>query len=119
MRSRQLGRWGLRVSELALGGWTTYGGTIEDREVVRAILLRAYDAGIRYFDIADVSAHGEAERVMGRVLAELPRHALVVATKVFFPMSEEPNDRGLSRKHVHESIDRSLEWLDELFAQPD
>lgn len=108
MRYRQLGRWGLRVSELALGGWTTYGGSVRDGQLIRRIMLRAYEAGVNYFDIADVYSHGEAERLMGRVLAELPRHTLVVATKVFFPMSEDPNDRGLGRKHVHESIDRSL-----------
>ncbi len=111
MRYRQLGRWGLRVSELALGGWTTYGGSVRDEKLVRRIMLRAYEAGVNYFDIADVYSRGEAERLMGRVLAELPRHTLVVATKVFFPMSEDPNDRGLGRKHVHESIDRSLERL--------
>jgi voltage-dependent potassium channel beta subunit len=111
VRYRQLGRWGLRVSELALGGWTTFGGSVRDEQLIRRIMLRAYEAGVDYFDIADVYAHGEAERLMGRVLAELPRHTLVVATKVFFPMSEDPNDRGLGRKHVHESIDRSLQRL--------
>ena len=121
MRYRQLGRWGLRVSEIALGGWTTYGGSVRDQETVREILLAAHEAGVTYFDIADVYAHGEAERVMGAVLRELPRHELVVATKVFFPMSHDPNDRGLSRKHVHESIDRSLarlgmEYVDLYFA---
>jgi len=121
VRYRRLGRWGLRVSEIALGGWTTFGGTVRDPDTVREIMLTAYEAGVNYFDIADVYAHGEAERVMGAVLAELPRHTLVVASKVFFPMSDDPNDRGLSRKHVHESIERSLhrlgmEYVDLYFA---
>ncbi len=111
MQYRKLGRWGLEVSAIALGGWTTYGGTVKDDAVIRSILLRAFDAGVNYFDIADVYAHGEAEVRMGRVLRELPRHRLVVSSKVFFPMSEDPNDRGLSRKHVHESIDRTLQRL--------
>ncbi len=109
------------MSEIALGGWTTFGGTVRDPDTVREIMLTAYEAGVNYFDIADVYAHGEAERVMGAVLAELPRHTLVVASKVFFPMSDDPNDRGLSRKHVHESIERSLhrlgmEYVDLYFA---
>ncbi|RMF81527.1 MAG: aldo/keto reductase, partial [Nitrospirae bacterium] len=111
VRYRRLGRWGLRVSEIALGGWTTFGGSVRDPAAVREIMLAAYEAGVNYFDIADVYANGEAERVMGAVLGEMPRHTVVVASKVFFPMSDDPNDRGLSRKHVHESIDRSLERL--------
>lgn len=111
MQHKRLGQHGIKVSEIGLGGWTTYGGTLKDDQLIRLILLRAYEAGINYFDIADIYAWGEAERRMGRVLGELPRHTLVVASKVFFPMSDDPNDQGLSRKHVHESIDKSLERL--------
>jgi len=111
MQYRKLGTWGLKVSSLALGGWTTFGATVRDPHTIRTILLKAYDAGITTFDIADIYAHGEAEKRMGNVLRELPRERLVVSTKVFFPMSDDPNDRGLSRKHVHESIDRSLSRL--------
>ncbi len=112
MNYRRLGCHGLKVSEIALGGWTTYGGTLKDDQLIRRILLRAHEAGVNYFDIADIYAWGEAERRMGKVLGELPRHTIVVASKVFFPMSDDPNDQGLSRKHVHESIDRSLARLE-------
>jgi len=112
MNYRRLGHHGIKVSEMALGGWTTYGGTVKDDGLIRRIILAAYDAGVNYFDIADIYAWGEAELRMGRVLRELPRHTLVIASKVFFPMSDDPNDQGLSRKHVHESIDRSLSRLE-------
>ncbi len=125
MQYRSLGKWGLQVSSLALGGWTTFGATVREAQTIRAILLRAYEAGITTFDIADIYAHGEAERRMGNVLRELPRETLVISSKVFFPMSDDPNDRGLSRKHVHASIDRSLarlemEYIDLYYAhRPD
>jgi aryl-alcohol dehydrogenase-like predicted oxidoreductase len=69
---------------------------------------RAFDLGINLFDTADVYAKGEAERALGHSLAELPRHHVVIATKAFFPMSDRPNDRGLSRKHIVESVEASL-----------
>ena len=109
MTYRPLGRCGLRVSALSLGGWTTFGGSVTDEKDVQAILAAAFEAGINFFDIADVYARGEAEKVMGKVLLrEFPRHRLVISTKAFWPMSEDPNDRGLSRKHLRESIDASL-----------
>lgn len=108
MTYRPLGRCGLKVSALSLGGWTTFGGSVTDENVVRAILTAAFEAGVNFFDIADVYARGEAERVMGKVLRDFPRHRLVISTKLFWPMSEDPNDRGLSRKHIRESIDASL-----------
>lgn len=111
MRYRAVGRSGLKVSCLSLGGWTTYGESVHDQELIAKILRRAFDLGVNYFDMADVYGRGEAERCMGRVLAELPRHRLVLSSKVFFPMSDDPNDRGLSRKHIHESIDATLERL--------
>lgn len=121
MRYRAVGRSGLKVSCLSLGGWTTYGESVRDQELIARILQRAFDLGVNYFDMADVYGRGEAERLMGRVLAELPRHRLVLSSKVFFPMSEDPNDRGLSRKHIHESIDATLkrlgtDYLDLYFA---
>lgn len=121
MRYRTLGRWGLKVSEISLGGWTTFGGSVGDPETIRAILTSAYDAGVNFFDMADAYAHGEAERRMGKVLGELPRHTLVLSSKCYFPMSDDPNDGGLSRKHVHESVVRSLrrlgtDYLDLYFA---
>jgi voltage-dependent potassium channel beta subunit len=108
MPYRRLGRAGVKVSALSLGGWTTFGGSITDDELIARLIHRAFDAGVTFFDIADVYARGEAERRMGAVLRQLPRHELVVSSKVFWPMSDDVNDRGLSRKHIIESVDKSL-----------
>lgn len=102
---------GIKVSALSLGGWTTFGGSVTAQDVIARILRRAFDAGVNFFDIADVYERGEAERVMGAVLRELPRHELIISSKVFWPMSDDVNDRGLSRKHIHASIDRSLKRI--------
>ncbi len=111
MQYRNLGRCGLKVSAFSLGGWTTFGGSVTDDLSVKAILYAAFDAGINFFDIADIYAKGESERAMGRVLRDLPRHELVLSSKVFWPMSDDINDRGLSRKHIMESVDRSLKRI--------
>ena len=108
MPYRRLGNSGLKVSVFGLGGWTTFGGSVKDDGAVRGIIGRAKDAGINFFDIADVYATGAAEEVMGRAFKDYPRHELVITSKVFWPMSEDVNDRGLSRKHVMESVERSL-----------
>ena len=110
METRQLGRSGLRVSEVALGSWLTFGATV-DVPATKAIVRAALDAGIRFFDTADVYATGAAEEALRSALAGVPRHQLVIATKAFFPMSEDPNDRGLSRKHLFESVHGSLRRL--------
>ena len=111
MNYRKLGNAGTKVSEIALGGWTTFGGSIQDRDQAKQIIHAAYDSGINFFDIADVYARGESERMMGEVLQEFPRHTLVISSKVFGAMSDDVNDRGLSRKHIIESIDRSLQRI--------
>ncbi|NDJ85328.1 MAG: aldo/keto reductase [Chloroflexi bacterium] len=111
MKYRNVGKSGLKVSLMSLGGWTTYGGSVRDAEMVKSIITRAYEAGINFFDIADVYANGESERMMGEVLGQFPRHTLVISSKVFFPMSDDVNDRGLSRKHIMESIDKSLQRI--------
>ena len=111
MPYRRLGRAGIKVSALSLGGWTTFGSSIDDDDVTKAIIHRAFDAGINFFDIADVYAKGEAERRMGAVLRHLPRHELVLSSKVFWPMSDDINDRGLSRKHIVESVEKSLKRI--------
>ena len=108
MRYRPLGRCGLKVSEFGLGGWTTFGGSITDEQQTRQILHAAFDAGVNFFDIADVYARGAAETIMGKALADLPRHQLVISSKLFWPMSDDVNDRGLSRKHIMESVEGSL-----------
>ncbi len=110
MNYRALGRSGLQVSEISLGSWLTLGSSV-DGDRTREIVHRAYDLGINFFDTADVYANGRGEETLGQALSEIPRHAVVIATKAFFPMSERPNDRGLSRKHLVESVDASLRRL--------
>ena len=111
MSYRSMGNSGLKLSAFGLGGWTTYGGSVTDEALVAAIIKRAYDAGINFYDIADIYAKGESEKAMGKVLRQFPRHTLVISTKVFWPMSEDVNDKGLSRKHIMESIDKSLQRI--------
>lgn len=111
MPYRRLGRAGLKVSALSLGGWTTFGGSVTDDDVTGRMMRRAFDAGVNFFDIADIYAKGEAERCMGAVLRHLPRHELVISSKVFWPMSDDVNDRGLSRKHIFESVEKSLKRI--------
>ncbi len=125
MPYRRLGTAGVKVSAFGLGGWTTFGGSVKDDALTRSILHAAFERGVNFFDIADVYAKGEAERAMGKALKEFPRHRLVIATKLFWPMSEDVNDRGLSRKHVMESVEKSLkrigtDYLDVYFChRPD
>lgn len=111
MKYRRLGDAGLKVSAIALGGWINYGEGKVAADTARRVVERAYERGINFFDLADIYGKGEAEREMGQVLRQFPRHTLVISTKVFWPMSDDINDRGLSRKHIFESIDKSLQRL--------
>jgi len=111
MPYRPFGRCGAKVSAFGLGGWTTFGGSVTDEKTIRDIIHAAYEAGVNFFDIADIYAKGESERAMGKVLREFPRHELVISSKVFWPMSEDVNDRGLSRKHILESVEKSLKRI--------
>lgn len=110
MKYRRLGKTGLKVSEISLGSWLTYGGYVEKENAIQSI-HKAYDLGINFFDTANVYERGEAEKVVGEVLRQYPRESYVLATKVFWPMGEGPNDRGLSRKHVTEQCHASLHRL--------
>ncbi len=107
MQHRHLGRWGVQVSAVSLGSWLTYGGSVE-AERGAACVERAYDLGVTFFDTANVYTGGRAEVIVGQALAGKPRESFVLATKVYFPMGRGPNERGLSRKHVHESCRASL-----------
>lgn len=111
MHYRRLGKSGLKLSEVGLGAWVTFGSQI-DEQMAYDLIHRAYDAGVNFFDNADVYANGQAEVVMGRVIKDLPREALVISSKVFAPSLPGPNGRGLSRKHVTEAINASLKRLD-------
>ncbi|MGM0524317.1 MAG: aldo/keto reductase family protein [Bacillota bacterium] len=110
MQYRYLGKSGLQVSELALGSWLTYGKAVGN-DTAEACIDRAYEHGINFFDTANAYEQGEAERVLGKALQKYQRSSYVVATKVFFPMGEGVNERGLSRKHIIEQCDQSLERL--------
>ena len=103
MQYTNLGKTGLRVSRLCLG-MMTYGSKkwrewILEEDEAKPFVKRALDAGINFFDTADVYSLGESERVTGNLLKGMKRENLVVATKVYQQMSDDPNDRGLSRKH--------------------
>lgn len=110
MGYRRVGASGLRVSEIALGSWLTYGASVAD-STAQACIREAIESGVIFLDTADVYNHGAAEELLGRMLADYQRSDLVLATKAFFPMSENPNDRGLSRKHLFESVHASLRRL--------
>jgi len=110
MKYRRLGGSGLKVSEISLGSWLTYGGYVERENAVNAIKT-AYDLGINFFDTANVYERGAAEVLVGEALKAYPRESYVLATKVFWPMGDGPNDRGLSRKHVMEQAHASLKRL--------
>lgn len=110
MHYRRLGRSGLKVSEISLGSWVTFGGQLGE-EAAAELIHTAYDQGINFFDNADVYAKGMAEELMGRAIRDLPREALVLSSKVFWPTMPGPNGRGLSRKHISESINGSLRRL--------
>ncbi|TVY05443.1 aldo/keto reductase family protein [Paenibacillus cremeus] len=110
MKYRKLGNSGLKVSEISLGSWLTYGGYVGDDPAVRSI-EQAYDLGVNFFDTANMYERGEAEKVMGKALSAYNRDSYVLATKVFNKMGEGPNDRGLSRKHIMEQCEASLKRL--------
>jgi aryl-alcohol dehydrogenase-like predicted oxidoreductase len=108
MRYRQLGSSDLQVSEISLGSWLTYGGGVE-REQAEACVAKAFDLGINFIDTANVYARGQAEDFLGEVLAPRERDSYILATKVFFPMSD--TDKGLSREQIFKQIDLSLARL--------
>jgi voltage-dependent potassium channel beta subunit len=110
MEYRRLGQHGLKVSEFSLGAWVTIGGQVGE-DVARECITAAYEAGVNYFDNADVYASGNAEIVMGNVIKAFKRTDLVISSKVFWPTGSGPNDRGLSRKHIIESCHGSLKRL--------
>ncbi|NIT60936.1 MAG: aldo/keto reductase [Aliifodinibius sp.] len=107
MNYRRVGKAGIKVSEIALGAWLTFGGSVEQKKA-EYIIHTAIDSGINFFDLADGYSQGKAEEVVGRAVKGHLRSDLVISSKLFFPMSENINDRGLSRKHIMESVEKSL-----------
>ena len=110
MEFRFLGNSGLKVSAISYGNWVTHGSQVED-PAAAACVQAALDLGITTFDTADVYAGTRAEAILGRALAGTPRESVEIFTKVYFPTGTGPNDRGLSRKHITESIHASLRRL--------
>jgi aryl-alcohol dehydrogenase-like predicted oxidoreductase len=111
MDFRFLGNSGLKVSEISYGNWLTHGSQVEN-EQAKACVRAALDAGITTFDTADTYANTAAESVLGEALAGERRESLEIFTKVYWPTGPKgPNDTGLSRKHIHESINGSLKRL--------
>jgi aryl-alcohol dehydrogenase-like predicted oxidoreductase len=108
MNLRKLGSSDIEVSEISLGSWLTYSGGVE-REQAKACVQAAFDAGINFIDTANVYGRGAAETLLGEVLSEHERSSYVLATKVYFPMSD--TDRGLSAEQIHKQIDASLQRL--------
>jgi voltage-dependent potassium channel beta subunit len=110
MEFRHLGRSGMLVSEISYGNWVTHGSQVEEDAAV-ACVRAALDLGITTFDTADVYAGTRAEAVLGRALDGVRRESLEIFTKVYWPTGKGRNDRGLSRKHIMESINGSLRRL--------
>ena len=113
MNYRRLGRSGLRVSELSFGSWVTYGNQL-DGNAARECMAAAYDAGVNFFDNAQVYAAGKSEELMGEALKKLgwPRMKYVVSTKFFWGIADGPNERNtLNRKYLLDGIDSSLRRL--------
>jgi aryl-alcohol dehydrogenase-like predicted oxidoreductase len=108
MNLRKLGSSDIEVSEISLGSWLTYSGGVA-REQAKACVEAAFDAGINFIDTANVYGRGASETLLGEVLSEHERSSYVLATKVFFPMSDD--DRGLSAAQIHKQIDASLQRL--------
>ncbi|MED7925615.1 aldo/keto reductase family protein [Nonomuraea sp. LP-02] len=110
MEFRHLGRSGLKVSEISYGNWLTHGSQVEE-DAAKQCVQAALDEGITTFDTADVYAGTKAEEVLGRALKGVRRESLEIFTKVYWPTGPGQNDRGLSRKHITESINASLRRL--------
>src|SRR6266851_2647320 len=108
MKFRKLGASDIEVSEISLGSWLTYSGGV-GRDQTRACVQAAFEAQINFIDTANVYGRGAAETLLGEVLADYPRSSFVLATKVYFPMSD--TDRGLSAAQIHKQIDASLRRL--------
>jgi voltage-dependent potassium channel beta subunit len=113
MRYRQLGKYGVKLSVIGIGSWLTYGMSIDNKTALKCIKT-ALDNGINFFDTADIYNKGKAESALGKILfkeIDIRREDAVIASKCFWPMSPDPNDQGLSRKHIIESVHKSLRRL--------
>jgi voltage-dependent potassium channel beta subunit len=112
MEYRRVGKSGLQVSAISLGAWLTYGSSSVEQDTAIQCIHKAVESGINFIDVADAYAGGEAEKVVGKAIKDFKRSDLVVSTKTYWPMSDNINDRGLSRKHITESVNKSLKRFD-------
>lgn len=110
MEYRKMGSCGLKLSAISLGAWVTFGDQIDAR-TAKDLTHRAYEAGVNFFDNADIYANGKAEEVMGGAIKELQRESLIISSKVYWRTMPGPNGKGLSRKHIMESCEASLRRL--------
>lgn len=113
MNYRRLGRAGLQVSELSLGSWVTYGSQVSE-DIAGECMAAAFDAGVNFFDNAEVYAHGRSETIMGNVLKKLGwrRGSYIVSTKFYWGINDGPNEKNtLNRKYLRQAIDGSLKRL--------
>ncbi|SFE14956.1 voltage-dependent potassium channel beta subunit, animal [Paenibacillus algorifonticola] len=110
MKYRRVGSSGIKVSEIGLGSWLTY-GTATEQQAADACIQQAFESGINFFDTSNAYNRGEGERALGAALRPFERSSYVLSTKVFFNMGDGPNDGGLSRKHIMEQCDASLKRL--------
>ncbi|BBF43716.1 voltage-gated potassium channel beta subunit [Lachnospiraceae bacterium KM106-2] len=108
MKYRNVGKSGLKVSEIAIGSWMTDLEGSEKASIAKDTIKLAYENGVNFFDCADCYSGGEAEKFLGRVLKDYRRSSIVVSSKVYFPTGDHVNEGGLSRKHIFENVDRSL-----------
>ncbi|MBY8999544.1 MAG: aldo/keto reductase family protein [Candidatus Heimdallarchaeota archaeon] len=112
MKYRKVGKSGLKISEISLGSWLTYGGTVDD-DIAKKCIIEAIENGINFIDSAEIYAKGGAEKVIADFLKDeiVSRKDLVISSKLFWPMSENINDWGLGRKNVMNAIEGTLERL--------
>ncbi len=108
MQYRRVGKSGLKVSAISLGAWLTFGSKRVEQEAAKTCIRTAIENGINFIDVADMYSYGQAEALVGEVVKDYKRSDLVISTKAYWPMSENVNDRGLSRKHITESVNASL-----------
>ena len=112
MEYRKLGTSGLKVSAISLGAWLTYGSSHVEEQQAIACIRHAIEQGVNFIDVADMYSLGRGETIVGQAVKEYDRSHLVISTKAYWPMSDDINDRGLSRKHITESVNKSLKRFD-------
>ncbi|MDQ7025118.1 MAG: aldo/keto reductase family protein [Anaerolineae bacterium] len=112
MEYRRIGTSGLKVSAISIGAWLTYGSDAMAFEASKNCIRAAIESGINFIDCADAYARGGAEKAVGEIVKDYDRQKLVISTKCYWPQSDDVNDRGLSRKHIFESVEKSLRNFD-------